>query len=96
MAGQTFAVIGVATAKVSLGVFFLRIIFEMWHKVVLLVACISLLIVSIVTAVMFWIQCIPPQSIFDPRVEGKCIIEVTPFSILLGCKSLPRHICNNS
>ncbi|KAM7187538.1 hypothetical protein V8F33_011185 [Rhypophila sp. PSN 637] len=84
MVGQTFAVIGMATAKVSLGLFLLRIVFETWHKVVLVVASLSLLIVSILTAVIFWIQCIPPQSVFDPRVEGRCIIKVTPFSILLG------------
>ncbi|KAM7219069.1 hypothetical protein V8F06_005507 [Rhypophila decipiens] len=84
MVGQTFAVIGMATAKVSLGLFLLRIVFETWHKVVLVLASLSLLAVSILTAVIFWIQCIPPQSIFDPRVEGTCIIMVTPFSILLG------------
>ncbi|KAK4214255.1 hypothetical protein QBC37DRAFT_440268 [Rhypophila decipiens] len=84
MVGQTFAVIGMATAKVSLGLFLLRIVFETWHKVVLVLASLSLLAVSILTAIVFWIQCIPPQSIFDPRVEGTCIIKVAPFSILLG------------
>ena len=87
MVGQTFAVIGMATAKVSLGLFLLRIVLETWHKVALWVASLSLLLVSIMTAIIFWIQCLPSQSIFDPRVKGVCIIEVTPFSILLGCKS---------
>ncbi|KAK0631074.1 hypothetical protein B0T17DRAFT_239334 [Bombardia bombarda] len=92
MVGQTFAVIGMATAKVSLGLFLLRIVMETWHRVVLWVASLSLLVVSIMTAVVFWIQCLPPQSIFDPRVKGRCIIEVTPFSVVLGCKCVDGRL----
>ncbi|KAK3681766.1 hypothetical protein B0T22DRAFT_523080 [Podospora appendiculata] len=84
MVGQTFAVIGMATAKVSLGLFLLRIVIERWQRVAIHVASSSLLAVSVMTAIIFWIQCLPPQSIFDPRVKGKCIVQVEPFSLLLG------------
>ncbi|KAF5003736.1 hypothetical protein FDECE_9725 [Fusarium decemcellulare] len=85
MIGQTFAVIGMAVAKTSLGLFLLRIVVELWHKIVIWVAMVSLMIVSIMTAIMFWIQCIPAEKIFDRmRVEGVCNIDVTPFAILLG------------
>ncbi|KAK3323011.1 hypothetical protein B0H66DRAFT_602422 [Apodospora peruviana] len=87
MGGQTpmmVAVIGMATAKVSLGLFLLRIVLETWHKIAQWLASLSLLVISVLTAVIFWVQCLPPQFIFDPRVEGRCIIHVTPFSILLG------------
>ncbi|KAK3934266.1 hypothetical protein QBC46DRAFT_83709 [Diplogelasinospora grovesii] len=84
MVGQTFAVLGMAIAKLSLGLFLLRIVVETWHRVAIWIASASLLLVSVMTAIVFWIQCLPSQSIFDPRVPGHCIIEVEPFSILLG------------
>src|SRR4051812_48587288 len=72
MVGQTFAVIGMATAKVSLGLFLLRIVVEKGQKVVLWVASMATLAVSCVVAVLFWTQCIPIRSLYDPRVKGTC------------------------
>ncbi|KAI5458778.1 hypothetical protein BGZ63DRAFT_362750 [Mariannaea sp. PMI_226] len=84
MVGQTFAVIGMGVAKVSLGLFLLRIVMKTWHKVIIWIAMVTLMVVSILTAVIFWIQCLPPSRIYDRRVPGECNIEVTPFAILLG------------
>lgn len=75
---------GMATAKVSLGLFLLRIVVVTWHKVVIWVTIMSLLAVSVMTAIIFWIQCLPIDHLFDPRVGGRCIIQIQPFSILLG------------
>lgn len=84
MIGQTFAVIGMATAKVSLGLFLLRIVIKTWHRVALWIASIGLLVVSVVVAVLFWTQCLPPRALYDPRVQGKCSFGIAPFSLLLG------------
>ncbi|KAH7120141.1 hypothetical protein B0J13DRAFT_568378 [Dactylonectria estremocensis] len=86
MIGQTFAVIGMAVAKISLGLFLLRIVMERWHKIAIWIAMVSLMAVSILTAIIFWIQCIPAKKIYDPlrTPEGSCNIGVTPFAILLG------------
>ena len=84
MIGQTFAVIGMAVAKLSLGLFLARIVMEAWHKVAIWIVMGSLMAVSILTAIMFWTQCLPSASIYDPRVKGKCNIKITPFAILLG------------
>jgi hypothetical protein len=85
MIGQTFAVIGMAVAKSSLGLFLLRIVVERWQKILIWVAMGSLSILSVLTAVMFWVQCVPVTKIFDPvRVPGACNIDVTPFAITLG------------
>ncbi|KAF4955213.1 hypothetical protein FSARC_11918 [Fusarium sarcochroum] len=85
MIGQTFAVIGMAVAKLSLGFFLLRIVVVGWHKNLISVVMFSLSMVSILTDVMFWIQCRPVAKIFDPtRVPGTCSIDVTPFAITLG------------
>jgi hypothetical protein len=86
MIGQTFAVIGMAIAKLSLGTFLLRIVVKQWHRISIWVSMVSLSIVSVMTATIFWIQRLPSKSIYDPRVPGRIIINVTPFSILLGCK----------
>jgi hypothetical protein len=80
-----------ATAKVSLGLFLLRIVVVQWQRVAIWVASLSLLAVSVMTAIIFWIQCIPAQAIFDPRVKGRCIVQITPFAILLGGTSSERR-----
>ncbi|RLL97500.1 hypothetical protein CFD26_105870 [Aspergillus turcosus] len=84
MVGQTFAVLGMAIAKLSLGIFLLRIVVKTWHRVSIWVSMISLSIVSVMTAVVFWTQRLPSKSIYDPRVPGRTVVNVVPFSVLLG------------
>ncbi|KAK7427020.1 hypothetical protein QQZ08_006447 [Neonectria magnoliae] len=86
MIGQTFAVIGMGVAKVSLGLFLLRIVVQLWHKIVIWLAMASLMIISIVTAAILWTQCVPAKKIYDPlrTPEGSCDIPVIPIAILLG------------
>ena len=85
MIGQTFAVLGMAIAKLSLGIFLLRIVVKQWHRISIWFSMISLAIVSVLTAVIFWVQRLPSESIYDPRVPGRTVVKVTPFSVLLGC-----------
>lgn len=85
MIGQTFAVLGMAIAKLSLGIFLLRIVVKQWHRISIWISMISLFIVSVMTAIIFWFQRLPSQSIYDPRVSGYTVVQVTPFSVLLGC-----------
>lgn len=84
MIGQTFAVLGMAIAKLSLGIFLLRIVVKPWHRISIWVSMVSLAVVSVMTAILFWIQKLPSESIYDPRVPGRLVVSVTPFSILLG------------
>ncbi|RYP80988.1 hypothetical protein DL770_006033 [Monosporascus sp. CRB-9-2] len=86
MVGQTFAVVGMAVSKMSLGLFLLRLVVERWHRVSIWVAMLSLFGCSILTAVMFWVQCVPVQGIYDPVVKpaAKCNIPITPFAVMLG------------
>lgn len=85
MIGQTFAVLGMAFAKVSLSLFLLRIVVVPWHKAVLWFAIVSIMIISISVDVVFWVQCLPSESIYDKRVEGKCTVSVQEVSLTLGC-----------
>ncbi|KAF4967426.1 hypothetical protein FSARC_4999 [Fusarium sarcochroum] len=83
--GQTFSVIGMAVAKLSLGLFLLRIIVERWQKILIWIVMASLSAVSLLAAISLWIQCNPVRKIFDMlRVPGVCKIDVTPFAITLG------------
>lgn len=75
-----------AVAKVSLGLFLLRVVVQTWHRVAIWTASLTLLAVSTMACIVLWIQCIPIQALYDPRVDGKCIVGITPFSIVLGCK----------
>lgn len=83
--GQTFAVLGMAIAKLSLGIFLLRIVIKQWHRISIWISMVSLFIVSVLTALVLWVQRLPTQSVYDSRVPGRTVIPVTPFSVLLGC-----------
>ncbi|KAF5574992.1 integral membrane protein pth11 [Fusarium pseudoanthophilum] len=74
--GQTFAVIGMAVAKWSLGLFLLRIVKERWHKIAIWISMGCLAGASISTCFVFWLQCTPP-NIDDPLHAGACGIKRT-------------------
>ncbi|KAL2209479.1 hypothetical protein CC79DRAFT_1396368 [Sarocladium strictum] len=86
MIGQTFAVIGMAVAKASMGLFLLRLVAVRWHKVAIWSVMGALLLISGLTAIMFWVQCLPSKGIWDPRERpnSRCDIEITPFAVTLG------------
>ena len=56
MIGQTFAVLGMAIAKLSLGLLLLRLVEKQWHQLSIWTAMISLSIISMITAVILWVQ----------------------------------------
>lgn len=88
LVGQTFAVLGMAIAKISLGIFLLRIVVEQWHRISIWISMVSLAMVSVLTAVLLWTQKSPSRATYDPRVQGRVVVAITPFSILLGSESL--------
>ncbi|KAF6824337.1 hypothetical protein CMUS01_10283 [Colletotrichum musicola] len=82
--GQTFAVVGMAVAKWSLGLFLLRLVNTRWHKIAIWVSMACLMGASISTCFVFWLQCTPPRYLWDRRVPGGfCSIDSTPVSMLL-------------
>ncbi|KXX75860.1 hypothetical protein MMYC01_207351 [Madurella mycetomatis] len=82
--GQTFAVVGMAVAKWSLGLFLLRLVTQAWHKVAIWIVMSSLMGASISVCFVFWLQCTPPAYLFDRRIPGGyCHIDTTPVSITL-------------
>lgn len=87
--GQTFAVIGMAVAKWSLGLFLLRIIHLKTHKILIWLVMASLMGASISTCFVFWLQCTPPRYLWDRSIPGGyCQVDSTPVSMLL-CSEFP-------
>ncbi|KAF0315790.1 integral membrane protein pth11 [Colletotrichum asianum] len=82
--GQTFAVVGMAIAKWSLGLFLLRLVNKIWHKIAIWISMGLLMGASISTCFVFWLQCTPPRYLWDRRIPGGyCQIDSTPVSMLL-------------
>jgi hypothetical protein len=82
--GQTFAVVGMAVAKWSLGLFLLRLVTKSWHRAAIWAAMVVLMSASISVCFVFWLQCTPPSFLWDHRIPGGyCHIDSTPVSILL-------------
>ena len=73
-----------AVAKVSLGLFLLRLVTVPWHRTAIWAAIIALMTVSVVTSFAFAFQCSPPNYLWDKRVEGTCPLPITPFAVILG------------
>ncbi|KAK4194408.1 hypothetical protein QBC40DRAFT_34878 [Triangularia verruculosa] len=82
--GQTFAVVGMAVAKWSLGLFLLRLVTQTWHKVAIWVTMGCLMAASISVCFVFWLQCSPPAYLYDRTIPGGyCHINTTPVSFTL-------------
>ena len=92
--GQTFAVIGMAVAKWSLGLFLLRIIHLRTHKMLIWIVMAALMGASISTCFVFWLRCTPPQYLWDRGIPGGyCQVDSTPVSMLLCSRLLGRDSC---
>ncbi|KAK4149178.1 hypothetical protein C8A00DRAFT_47148 [Chaetomidium leptoderma] len=82
--GQTFAVVGMAVAKWSLGLFLLRLVTKPWQKMAIWITMVCLMAASISTCFVFWLQCTPPAYLYDRRIpDGYCHINSTPVSLTL-------------
>ncbi|KAH7142930.1 hypothetical protein B0J13DRAFT_585588 [Dactylonectria estremocensis] len=81
---QKFNVLGMATAKWSLGLFFLRIVKQTWHNVAIWAALSLLMGASISCLFCFWFQFSPPAYLWDQTIfGGKCEVDQLPVSIIL-------------
>ncbi|EJT72977.1 hypothetical protein GGTG_09828 [Gaeumannomyces tritici R3-111a-1] len=83
--GQIFGVSTMGVAKVSLGLFLLRLVTARWHRVAIWTAIGVLFLVTGVTSFVFAFQCAPPAFLWDKTIEGgHCPVPITPFAVLLG------------
>lgn len=87
---NSFAVIGNAMAKLSMGLFLLRVVQVKWHKVALLFAVAVTVTTSCVLVVMLWNQTTPIKASWDPlRTPGKWNFKIQPLSVGLGGECHP-------
>lgn len=83
--GQTFAVLGTAIAKVSLGLFLLRLVNRFSIKMAIWLAMGILMGASISTTFVLWLQCSPPSYFWDRRIAvGYCYTEATTVYTVLS------------
>jgi hypothetical protein len=84
---NTFAVIGNAMSKLSMGLFLLRVVQVKWHKIALWAAVFVTATTSTVLAIMLWNQTDPIKASWDPlRTPGKWHYQIQPLSVGLGGK----------
>lgn len=82
--GQIFAIVGMAVAKCSLGLFFLRIVQLRWHKALIWLVMGFLMATSISDCFVFMLHCTPPGYLWDDRIKGGyCHIDHMPASLLV-------------
>ncbi|KAK1775937.1 hypothetical protein QBC45DRAFT_444765 [Copromyces sp. CBS 386.78] len=82
--GQCFAVIGMALAKWSLGLFLLRLVNQTWHRVSIWLVMGALMCASVSVCFVFMLQCSPPAYLWDRSIPGgHCDLNATPVSLTL-------------
>jgi len=90
--GQTFAIIGMAVAKWSLGLFLLRLLNPnmIWHRMAIWAAMAGLMLTSISVVFIYWLQCTPPAYLWDRRIRGGfCQINSVPAAFTLSSMCVP-------
>ena len=88
---NSFAITGNAMAKLSMGLFLLRVVQVKWHKIALWTAVVITVTTSIVLTIMLWNQSSPRKASWDPlRTPGKWNFKIQPLSVGLG-GNLPWH-----
>jgi len=74
---QIFGIVGVATGKISISALLLHIMRDtgrrwqrtyLWTVTIVITSC-----VAISCSLLTFLQCRPPQRLWDPRIEGTCI-----------------------
>lgn len=92
LVGTTFSIISMVIAKWSLGLFLLRLVQEIWHKVVIWICMGSLLATSVAVCFIGWFQCVPVKYLWERLIPGGyCHIDPTPASMLL-CSMIPSAL----
>ncbi|KAI1798914.1 hypothetical protein F4811DRAFT_546716 [Daldinia bambusicola] len=82
---NSFAVTGNAMAKLSMGLFLLRVVQFRWQKIALWTAVIITVGTSIALVVMLWNQTTPVKTSWDPmRTPGKWNLQILPLTVGLG------------
>jgi hypothetical protein len=82
---NSFAITGNTMAKLSMGLFLLRVVQVRWHKVALWIAVIVTVTTSAVWVIMLWNQTTPIKASWDPlRTPGKWHYQIKPLSVGLG------------
>lgn len=82
---NSFAILGNALAKMSMGLFLLRVVQVRWHKVALWTLVGITGGSSVALTVMLWCQTTPARMAWDPiRTPGKWNIQIQPMSVGLG------------
>lgn len=90
---NTFAITGNAMAKLSMGLFLLRVVQLRWHKIALWTLVGVTASTSIALTIMLWNQSEPIKMSWDPfRTPGKWKIQIQPMSVGLGGKKILQCI----
>ena len=72
-------------AKLSMGLFLLRVVQVRWHKIALWVAVMTTVLTSLIWVIMLWNQTTPIRTSWDPlKVPGVWHYEMKPLSVGLG------------
>ncbi|KAI0133451.1 hypothetical protein BJ170DRAFT_163269 [Xylariales sp. AK1849] len=82
---NSFAITGNAMAKLSMGMFLLRVVQVRWHKIALWVLVFVTCATSGALTIMLWNQTTPIKASWDPlRTPGRWNIQIQPMSVGLG------------
>jgi hypothetical protein len=91
--GQHFIVLSCISAKISIGLFLMRLGAEkLWQRLSIWILIVSMTAVGFTSIILTWFQCQPRELMWDNTFVGSCQLDVSVSVIVLGCKSAPRNL----
>ncbi|KAI6082731.1 hypothetical protein F4821DRAFT_246270 [Hypoxylon rubiginosum] len=82
---NSFAIVGNAMAKLSMGLFLLRVVQSKFHQIALWAAVTITIATSVALTIMLWNQTTPVKASWDVlRTPGTWNIQIQPMSVGLG------------
>ncbi|OCK76136.1 hypothetical protein K432DRAFT_273321, partial [Lepidopterella palustris CBS 459.81] len=84
---QSFNCLGIGASKSTVADFLLKIVIDTWHKIILWTCIITISLLSIITAIGLYTQCVPLESIWDPSIKGKCYFSIAALGTTLASYS---------
>lgn len=82
--GQGICIFNLVTAKAAVAFFLLRVVFKIWHKVLIWLCIISNAALATWGSIAVFIQCTPVEKVWDFSVPGECWLDFASIGLVVS------------
>ena len=82
--GQGICIFNLVTAKAAIAFFLLRIVFKIWHKVLIWICIITNTGLAVFGTIAVFIQCTPVEKVWNFMVPGECWLDFATIGLVVS------------